>query len=178
MIKLGVISKVEILLNDKNKQIVREATWVISNITAGTKTQIEYVLKNGNIVNKLLSLTKDNDFSIKMEAINALSFACSGSDFALCIVLINLNIFENFIELLGINNEPKFILTILEGIENIFQQGEIMKQINQFNPFVKKFDDLGGVNQLNRLQKFKNEVIYTTTVRILEMYFGYLIVND
>lgn len=113
-----------------------------------------------------------------MEAINALSFACSGSDFNLCLILINMKIFELFIELLGTNTEPRLILTILEGIENILTQGEIMKQINQINPYAKKFDDLGGVNQINRLQKFKNEVIYNTSIKILEKYFSHLIVND
>lgn len=113
-----------------------------------------------------------------MEAINALSFACSGSDFSLCLILINMKIFELFIELLATNTEPKLILTILEGIENIFVQGDLMKQINQTNPYSKRFDDLGGINQISRLQKFKNEVIYKTSIRILEKYFSYLIVND
>ena len=113
-----------------------------------------------------------------MEAVNALSFACSGSDFSLCLILINSKIFETYIDILSSNTELKIILTVLEGIENIFQQGEIMKQINQINPFAKKFDDLGGVNYLNHLQKFKNETIYHTAIRILEKYFSYLIVND
>lgn len=69
MIKLGVIDKLELLLYDKNKQIIREATWVISNITAGTKSQIGYILKNHKIFNKLLSLTKDNDYSVRMTLI-------------------------------------------------------------------------------------------------------------
>jgi hypothetical protein len=113
-----------------------------------------------------------------MEAINALSFASSGSDFNLCLMLINSKIFETYIEILASNTELKIILTVMEGIENIFQQGEIMKQINQVNPFAKKFDDLGGVNYINHFQKFKNETIYQTAVRILENYFSYLIVND
>ena len=52
------------MLYDKNKQVIREATWVISNLTAGTKSHISSVINNNNVFNKLMLLTRDNDFSV------------------------------------------------------------------------------------------------------------------
>ena len=87
-----------------------------------------------------------------------------------------MKILELFIDLLATNTEPKLILTLIEGLENIFENGDITNQSD--NPFVKKFNELDGVNQINRLQKFRNEVIYTSSQRILEKYFINLIDHD
>jgi hypothetical protein len=64
MINLGLLDKICFFLKDKTQQVIREALWVISNITAGTKSQIETFIKNTELFNRVIALTKNKEFSV------------------------------------------------------------------------------------------------------------------
>ncbi len=64
MINLGLLDKICFFLKDKTQQVIREALWVVSNITAGTKSQIETFIKNTELFNRVIALTKNKEFSV------------------------------------------------------------------------------------------------------------------
>ena len=64
MINLGLLDKICFFLKDKTQQVIREALWVVSNITAGTKSQIETFIKNTELFNRVIALTNNKEFSV------------------------------------------------------------------------------------------------------------------
>jgi hypothetical protein len=71
----------KILCNAQNhkKSIVKEACWTVSNVTAGTKEQINAVIESGCIV-PLVHLLEHGEIEIKREAAWAISNATAAGD--------------------------------------------------------------------------------------------------
>ena len=67
----------QLLQANHKKSIKKEACWTISNITAGTKDQIQAVI-DSTIIPPLISLLAHAEFDIKKEAAWAISNATSG----------------------------------------------------------------------------------------------------
>jgi importin subunit alpha-6/7 len=61
------------------KSIIKEACWTISNITAGTKEQINAVIESG-CIDPIVHLLKHGELEIKREAAWAISNATSGGE--------------------------------------------------------------------------------------------------
>ena len=59
--------------------VLREACWMISNITAGTKEQIDYVIKNNFIFPSLINLLKHAPFTIRKQATWAINKVAIGN---------------------------------------------------------------------------------------------------
>jgi len=68
------------LLSHTKKSIQKEACWTISNITAGTTTQIETVMDCENVVARMVDIVNTPDYAIKVrkEATWAIANAISG----------------------------------------------------------------------------------------------------
>ncbi|CAH2068750.1 unnamed protein product [Thlaspi arvense] len=74
----GVLPCLYQLLNQNHKKsIKKEACWTVSNITAGTRSQIQAVIQ-ANIILPLVHLLENAEFDIKKEAAWAISNATSG----------------------------------------------------------------------------------------------------
>ena len=65
------------LLSAEKKVIRKEVTWVISNITAGSKEQISRVVDSGFIV-KLIDMCIHDELEVKREVVYALANTVSG----------------------------------------------------------------------------------------------------
>eukprot|EP00968_Pinguiococcus_pyrenoidosus_P014213 scaffold1291_cov256-Pinguiococcus_pyrenoidosus.AAC.9 len=74
---MGALPSLLSLLNSPKKGIRKEACWTISNITAGSKQQIEEVIK-ADIIPPLIQLLRHAEFDIRKEAAWAISNATSG----------------------------------------------------------------------------------------------------
>ena len=68
----GALRQLQALLSSPKDGIRKEACWAISNITSGTKDQIQCVL-DANIVPPLVELLKNAELDIKKEAAWAIS---------------------------------------------------------------------------------------------------------
>ena len=68
------------LLSHTKQSIQKEACWTISNITAGTTTQIQAVMDCGNVVARMVDIVSTPDYAIKVrkEATWAIANAISG----------------------------------------------------------------------------------------------------
>lgn len=55
------------LLNHQKKTIRREVCWIISNICAGTSSQINQVLSNSNLLLKLSQLFLQDELDVRRE---------------------------------------------------------------------------------------------------------------
>eukprot|EP00955_Chlamydomonas_euryale_P065184 359170-Chlamydomonas_euryale.AAC.10 len=78
VISCGVLPcLMNLLINNLKRSIKKEACWTLSNITAGTKEQIQAVF-DANLVAPLVKLLATAEYDIKKEAAWAISNATSG----------------------------------------------------------------------------------------------------
>lgn len=78
IINCGVLPCImQLLVANHKKSIKKEACWTLSNITAGTKEQIQAVF-DANLVAPLVKLLATAEYDIKKEASWAISNATSG----------------------------------------------------------------------------------------------------
>ena len=64
MIKYGVLSFLDSCLNENSLTVKHKALWAMSNISAGTKTQIQEIIKNKNLMEKLFDVLENGDANV------------------------------------------------------------------------------------------------------------------
>eukprot|EP01133_Synstelium_polycarpum_P013299 gene13299-15631_t len=74
----GALNVLKAMLSDAKTSIRKEACWCISNITSGTRDQIEMVLQTGIFPEIIRRASPSEDLYVRKEAIWALSNACCG----------------------------------------------------------------------------------------------------
>ncbi len=77
MIESGALAAFHHLLGSEKENIRKEACWTLSNITAGTQTQIQSVI-DYNLVPPLIFLLGTGDYKTRREAVWALSNLTAG----------------------------------------------------------------------------------------------------
>ncbi len=178
MIKYGVITILDKLLFYPLPQIRKEAAWCLSNIAAGTKGQINAIIDSG-VIKRLGDLVKDAMLEVAREAIWTISNCLSGADLDLSFKLATNGAIPPLIYVLMNHQEPTILGITLEGLSNLFSQGEIVCQLSDnVNPFVNFFNKEGGVEYLERLQTHQNYEIYKLCINLLERYFKTQTVNN
>ena len=95
--------------------IAREACWTISNITAGSKDQIEAVV-TANLLPPLINILKNHKFEVAKEALWAISNATSGGSDAQIKYLVNQGVIPGLCKFLNYKQVPnkKCLLVALE----------------------------------------------------------------
>ena len=129
VINMGVCDKLLYILNfdGKNDSLLKEACWVISNITAGTPSQIDKVISS-NIFLKLIILLENESnvaFEIRQEAAWAICNAISVGNRIQIEYLVHRGIVTSLVSLLKSNdfNCEKLSLIAMEGLNNILECG-------------------------------------------------------
>jgi len=110
------------LVGHHNREIQKEACWTLSNIAAGTASQIQAVIDSGAI-RPLVDLVNDDitDKEVRSEACWVVLNATSCGNDAQISVLIE----EGCVSVLGVLlTEPNMVMMALEGIERVLQTEE------------------------------------------------------
>ncbi|KAL8139160.1 hypothetical protein V2J09_005161 [Rumex salicifolius] len=148
-----------LLTSNHKKSIKKEACWTISNITAGTKDQIQ--------------LLQNAEFDIKKEAAWAISNATSGGSHEQIKYLVSQGCIKPMCDLL-VCPDPRIITVCLEGLENILKAGESEKitgNAGDVNPYAQMIEDADGLEKIENLQSHDNNEIYEKAVKLLEIYW-------
>uniref|UniRef100_A0A0D9Y7Y9 Importin subunit alpha n=1 Tax=Oryza glumipatula TaxID=40148 RepID=A0A0D9Y7Y9_9ORYZ len=160
-----------LLTTTQKKSVKREACWTISNITAGTKEQIQAVI-DSNIIAPLLHLLQHAEFDVKKEAVWAISNATSGGTSNQIEYLVSQGCIKPLCDLL-VHQDSKTVLTCLEALDNILRVGEAKKNLGacNMNIFVPMVDEADGLDKIEDLQNHDNVEIYNKAVYVLESYW-------
>jgi len=108
-----------LLQTSHKKSIKKEACWTISNITAGTKDQIQAVIDN-HILPPLVQLLSTAEFDIKKESAWAISNATSGGTADQIKYLVHAGCVRPLCDLLTCA-DVRIVTVALEGLENILK---------------------------------------------------------
>ena len=158
------------LVNNQKESIKKEVCWVISNITAGNREQIQAVI-NAGLIGPLVNLLQNAKFDIKKEAAWAISNASSGGTREQIKYLVRKGCIKPLCDLL-LCPDPGLVAVCLKGLENILKVGEAEKNmgtaignVNQYAQLVEKAE---GLEKIENLQSHDNNEIYEKSVKILE----------
>lgn len=105
------------LLQHSRLNIVKEAAWTISNITAGNSEQIQKVIDAG-ILPPLLHVLQTGDFKSQKEAAWAVTNYTSGGTIAQLAKLVEMGALKPMCNLLN-SKDYKTVTVVLDGINNI-----------------------------------------------------------
>lgn len=157
------------------KSITKEACWTISNITAGTKEQIDAVIASG-CLGPLVNLLSSSELDIKREAAWAISNATSGGDVEQIRKLVNYNAVPPLCALLRCM-DLRIVVVALEGLSNVLRAGETLRSLPGSygaNVYCEMLEEAGGLDTIETLQNHNASEVAEKAVQLLTTYFEVL----
>ena len=142
---------------------------MISNITAGSTTQIQAVIDN-KLVLPLLEVLKDDDIQTKVEAAWAISNATSGGTREQIMSLVEQGCIKPLCDLLY-SHDIRIIELVLDALENMLKVGKDSTN-DGTNPIALYIKEAEGVDKIERLQQHENNDIYKKSYNIMDKYFS------
>ncbi|XP_074266481.1 importin subunit alpha-1-like [Silene latifolia] len=161
-----------LLTQNHSKSIKKEACWIISNITAGNRDQIEAVISAG-IIGPLVKLLQDGEFEIQKKAARAISNATRGGSHGQIKFLVEQGCMKPLCDLLKVPN-PRIVAVCLEGLKNILKVGEAEKNLGStrgVNVFANAIVACEGIDTIENLQMHGNKGIRAKVRELLETYW-------
>ena len=173
VINCGALARLGALLQSPKKGIRKETCWTISNITAGTKDQIQCVVDNA-LIPLLVELLKNAEFDIKKEAAWAISNVTSGGSTDQIKFLVEQQCIPPLCDLLDAK-DGRIITVALEGLENILRVGqdEAQRQGHSASVCGQMIEAHGGLDKIEQLQNHEKNEIYEKASKIIQTYFGF-----
>lgn len=150
--------------------ILKETCWAISNITAGTFSQIQAVIET-NLIPPILNLLSYGDYKVKREACWAICNATSAyeSNPDQIRYLVNQGCLRSLCQMLNCQDN-KIIQISLDALSNILEVGTF--DYPEYNKYAGFIEDAGGLETIFKLQEHDNNIIYMKSKNILEKYFS------
>ncbi|KAL3625991.1 hypothetical protein CASFOL_029540 [Castilleja foliolosa] len=158
-----------LLTQNYNESISKEACCTISKITAGNKEQIQAVIEAGTISHVI----SDAEFEITKEAVYAISNATSSGTHDQFKFLVREGCIKQLCDLV-VCPDPSISIFCLKGLENILKAGEAEKNqgyAGGVNVFKQMIDDAKGPKNMASLQNHDNEEIRKKAIEILDTYW-------
>jgi hypothetical protein len=159
-----------IMLNVKDKRVKRKVLWVVSNLCYSSNCLIDRLL-NSNLINQIVKLIDDPLHTVRKEALWVFSNITAGQHFSHCLSLINKGLYSELMNIMNNVCDKEILEKALFVLDNIFSTGVCLVNISGKNPLVKKFEDIGGFDCLEKLQNHYSHDIFKKTEEIIKKYF-------
>jgi hypothetical protein len=147
---------------------IKEAVWFLSNITAGTKTQVQSVI-DANLIPQVIHLLAKGDLATRREAawcINNLSLSGKREQVAF---VLDQGVLQPFCQLLS-TDDPQILVVVLDGISNILKMAST--NYDDLSAITNQIEECNGLDKIEELQSHRNEEIYRLAFEIIDKYFS------
>jgi hypothetical protein len=152
----------------------KEVAWALANLAAGSYHQVEAILES-SLLECVLDLLNDMDIQVRREALWIFSNITSNTVIDQCEKLVRLGILEKLVKELEKTTQERLLILCLQILSNTFHAGSYLTNLNGHtelqNPFVKKFECLGGTGILEKLQNHSSFEVFTYATSVLTKYF-------
>lgn len=154
------------LLKSAKTNIVKEAAWTISNITAGNAGQIQYVIDEG-LFEDICEVLQGGDYRSQKEAAWVITnVTSSGSEQQIFYLIDQVGVLKPFCDLMAIK-DARTVLVILSGLKNLFGLADKRGFLEKF---ATVFETIGALDLLEQLQEHENNEVYQQAVSLIETY--------
>lgn len=168
VIAAGALEPLKRLLQSSKPNIVKEATWTVSNITAGNSDQIEHVVA-ANIFPLIRNILERGDFKAQKEAAWVVTnTTTSGTAQQVIQLVTKLDIFIPFCRLLD-SKDARTVKVVLAGITNML---EFADKYGGTESLCQLIEEHGALDLLEMLQNHENEEVYKRSLFIIDKYFN------
>ncbi len=174
-------------MNHQKIGVQKEAAWTLSNITAGTQSQIQCVIEAG-LIPVLVQVLATSELRVQKEAAWALTNFTSGASTEQVLYLVQCQIIKPICDLLSAK-DPKLIKVLLDGLCNILLVSKMTKslKIQLKNRAISKkvaekvgqlehariyIEEINGLNKIEELQEHENEEVYKLAYHMVEKFFS------
>lgn len=178
IINAGALPPMQFLLAHPKRAVRKETCWTVSNITAGHRDQVQSII-NANLFPELLNCMRAPEFEVKKEAVWAIANTTAGGSPEQMRYLLQINVLSPLCELLTVY-DPKIVAVALEALQNFLHLGEQdrIASNSEINLVATALIDLGGFDQIEKLQTHQNSDVYNHSYTILETYFSFATGGD
>jgi len=166
VIDAGVIKYVFKLFKNSKRNIRKETFWLISNIAAGTKLQINVLMRSQALLQHVLTSVEDAEFEIRKEAMWVVNNIITGGSDQHVEAVCALGAIRSLSSMLTVQ-DAKILTVVLGALEKVFAVGERLNK-----NYALLFDEAEGIEHLEALQEHENEEVYEKSVLLLEQFFG------
>lgn len=120
------------LLHSARNNIVKEAAWTISNITAGNPAQIQNVIDAG-LFEDIVEVLQGGEFRSQKEAAWVITnVTSSGTEQQISYLIGTVGVLKPFCDLLD-SNDARCVLVVLSGLKNLFALADKRGYLEQFS---------------------------------------------
>ena len=171
ILNLGILPSLSHLLSPmNNREVCKEACWVISNLAGGSLAQVKQVIES-NIIPMIIELIAEAEFYIKLEAVWVISNISVKGDFEDLRYIVGQGCIDPLCSLLE-NSDVMIKSVVLNTLENIFVAGSNDPAFAECgNKYLDFFQQADGVQKLETLLNDSDESISSRALELLETYF-------
>uniref|UniRef100_A0A158Q8R1 Importin subunit alpha n=1 Tax=Elaeophora elaphi TaxID=1147741 RepID=A0A158Q8R1_9BILA len=156
------------LLLDGEQKTKREVCWVLSNITAGTSSQIQTIFDAG-IIPSLIQILKTETFQVRSEACWVIANAISGGNREHISQIVREGALIPLSDMLTVM-DCSVVVVVLKALAEILDCGEYCKVDGQ-NPYATRLEELNVIDKLEFLMLSANTEIFFKACAIMEKYY-------
>ena len=149
----GLLGKMEAILRvPTSEDIKQNACLLLSNITAGTKPQMEALVEDANLINILIDIMQTSSKTVRREAVWVVGNACSARDIDVTSKLVAAGCIPPICDLLALNKSRNQYVC-LETLEYMLSIGEILADEKNllYNPIALDIAACGGLEKLRNI---------------------------
>lgn len=160
--------------NKKLPRVRREICWLLSNVTAGTQSQILYILES-SLLGLIIDAVNKHDVFIKKEAgmalFNILHFCKANPQYLQRILELGaVQSLQSYLK--AVANLPECQSKILDCTRCLLDAGEKIKQKYGVNPVIQILIDTKFIDEIEDLQSLKySNVVAKQAYEIIVTYF-------
>ncbi|CAI2363394.1 unnamed protein product [Moneuplotes crassus] len=166
-----VLPRLHALLSHPDKVIVKKTCWTLSNICAGTISQISCLIELG-VIDKMIDLCHDDDHTIQREAGRAISNATTLRDPDIVSEIVKRKGIEALCYLLKNKTDMPTTFVLLEGIRNCLDVGQqSLTNEEGENQFALIVENCGGLDTIESFYTHEDSKLYKLSEEIIDSYF-------
>lgn len=170
VVDLGTLSEIVPLAERaRSSTVVKECCWLVSNVIAGTQSQIQAVI-DARIMPLVIEVLRSGDYKCQFEASWAVANLAQGGTSNQIMTLVDDGAVPVLCALLTqtnvdmLNNALETIYALLTTVTSVFS--------DRFDEVRDSFEDCNGLDNLERLQESESEKIYALSYRIINEFFN------
>merc|ERR1711937_95875 len=169
ILSCGALAHLPHFLHAKKSNLVKEACWLLSNITAGTPDQIQAVMDAG-LVSKVLDLCLGGaTHLVRKEAFWTIANLAVGGRPDQIHVAVDLGLIKALVEGSSFQGDAQLICAVIDGLSNVLKVGADTSADGE-NRYMALMEEIEGSTKLEDLQEDQNEEVYNRAMRVLQTY--------